>query len=117
MTSTPYKDELIRVALLLGIPDDVELTTVADALAVRLEEADATARRAEAELSIRHAAEADRNRYRDGLAAATGALVRVSTALTRRRERANSAQAFADMTEVGNMAQQAANAADDVLEG
>lgn len=117
MTSTPYKDELIRVAMLLGLPDDVDLTTVADTLAGRLEEADAAGRRAEAELSIRHAAEADRNRYQTALRSARTALERQADGLLVRRERAKSAQAFADMTELGEEARMEATRATAVLEG
>lgn len=32
MTNTPYKDELIRIATLMGLPDEVEPTAVADAV-------------------------------------------------------------------------------------
>lgn len=35
-STTPYKDELIRIATLLGLPDDVDPTTVADAVQERL---------------------------------------------------------------------------------
>lgn len=44
MTSTtPYKDELIRIATLLGLPDDVEPTDVAEAVAALKESAATTA--------------------------------------------------------------------------
>lgn len=44
MTSnTPYKDELIRIATLLGLPDDVEPTAVAEAVAALKTGADTTA--------------------------------------------------------------------------
>lgn len=113
MTSTPYKDELIRVALLLGLPDDVDPTTVAGALEARLAElGDAVEdlaverRRVEAEQTIRQTAERDRNQYRDGLEASAVALERLGSELTVRRERAKSPQAFADMTQMAELAAQ-----------
>lgn len=118
MTSTPYKDELIRVAHLLGLADDVDPTAVANALEDRLtelgvaaEDVEVERRRAAAELNIRTTAERDRNQYREGLEVAAGALERLGAELTQRRERAKSPQAFADMTQVAELAAQDAQRA------
>lgn len=40
---TPFKDELIRIAAVLGLPDDVEPTAVAEAVQALKREAGATA--------------------------------------------------------------------------
>lgn len=40
---TPFKDELIRIATVLGLPDDVEPTAVAEAVAALKREAGGTA--------------------------------------------------------------------------
>ncbi len=76
-SSTLYKDELIRVALLVGLPDDTEPTTVADAVEAKLR----------APVAIPPSRGAD-------------ALERFARELEIRRERFGSAQAFADVTAV-----------------
>lgn len=102
-SSTPYKDELIRVAALLGLPDDVDAGKIADRVG-ELVEAD---RRRTAEGDISALAQTQRNTFRDALRELTTYASAAVDDLARRRERAGSpgaapAQAFADMTAVAD---------------
>lgn len=91
MSRTVYKDELIRVAVALGLPDDVDPKTIAD-------EVDALVRRKSAEHTIRTTAEDDRNGLRAALETAARDMDQASEQLARGRQRAGSTQAYADMT-------------------
>lgn len=42
MSNTPYKDELIRVATIMGLPDDTAPTAIAEAVQALKADADAT---------------------------------------------------------------------------
>lgn len=118
MSTTPYKDELIRIAALLGLPDETDPTEVAQAVQAALDKArtDSAAleqaeRRVEAEQTIRLQNERDRNTYRDATRQAAVKLEWLGEQLTQRKDRAKSPQAYADMTELATIAQaEAANA-------
>lgn len=88
MSSTPYRDELLRVAAWLGLPDDTDLTTISDGLRDTPPPADLIA-------AV--------NAARMQCATAEQTLQRVAalaTELTVRAERAGSPQAYADMTDI-----------------
>lgn len=87
-STTPYKDELIRIAALMGLPDDTDPTTVAEAVATL------QAARLDAEAKWMTALERLRLAATDARTSATS--------LRQRRERAGSAQAFADMSDVAD---------------
>lgn len=97
-STTPYKDELIRVGVILGLADDADPTSVSEAVQALKETADDGERRTNAERNIRETAENTRNAYRDQLTAAALALDEEATGLRQARERARGAQAYADMS-------------------
>lgn len=54
MSTTPYKDELIRIATILGLPDDTEPTAVAEAVqALKDSAATETQGRLQAEANVK----------------------------------------------------------------
>jgi len=94
-SNTVYKDELIRVGVLLGLPDTAEPAEIGGAIT-------ATAAGFEAEAQLRGAAEAGRSVAREGLEALCVAAEQAALALLQRRERAGGTQAYADMTAVAD---------------
>lgn len=87
-TNTPYKDELIRVALLIGEPEDTDLETLSERVDLKLRALTATP--------------APANRGADALDA-------LATELETRRER-SPGRGFADMTELAQRAREQAAA-------
>lgn len=87
-STTPYKDELIRIALLIGEPEDTDLESLSEKVDLKL--------RALTTAPVPPSRGAD---ALDGLA----------TELEMRRER-NPGQGFADMTELAQMARERAAA-------
>ena len=118
MSTTPYKDELIRIAALLGLPDDTDPTEVAQAVQTALDAAalEQSERRVEAEQAIRLENERARNTYRDALRQGAVKLAWLGDQLTQRKDRAKSPQAYADMTELATIAGAEAQNAQRVLD-
>lgn len=114
MSATRWKDELIRVATVLGLPDDVDATTIADKLQERLED---TTRRLENGDTIRAQAEADRNRYAAGLNHVVQVMDREALDLGRHQGRAGSPQASAAMIAAATRLTDAALVAREALAG
>lgn len=109
--STKYRDELIRTAQALGLPDDTDLTKVSEqveTLAANYQaaiqgKADADGRLA----GVNAAASETASKLSSVTARADAAqdlLAQVVSELESRRDRAGSPQAFADMTAVADIA-------------
>lgn len=106
MTRVSYRQELERIAALLGVD-----------LAAVVQEVEDLKRRKTAENTIRTTAEDDRNGYKAALVDAANAMDRARDELMRRRERAHrtAGQAYVDMTDVAGLLDAAAIAACRVL--
>lgn len=111
MSNTRFKDELIRIAKAMGLPDDTDLTTLGEQVETLVanyayaQEERANAANAVAQANAVASQTAGELNSTTGAAdAAKAVLAQVVTELEVRRDRAGSAQAFADMTAVADIA-------------
>jgi predicted phage gp36 major capsid-like protein len=113
MTSTtPYKDELIRVAAILGLPDDTDLSLIGEAVAALKAEAEQSAKAARNTLRL-HDFQRDRgDAFREALEDAATAMEKARDDL-RLKAGSDLVGARATMVRVADDLNLAAQAADD----